>query len=614
MSVIPAPSELSISVAASWWRRINWGMVGLAVILLAFGIFVWTHFAPAISEPDDNGYFAQGSLLEQTGHTSFTPESDAQYIGMHWLLTPSGQYISRYPPGLAAVVGAVYLVAGYKASVLVNPAFAVLAIAGMYLLARRVVPAGWALVAAAMLAINPTFMQHALACDAHMAVTSYLVWGLYLLVRWSQEGKLWQIFVAGIVLGCIPTIRYPEALFAAGIVAFMLGQWKKWPGIIRHYVAAVLGAAIPIIPLLIRNQLVMGAFWRTGYSLTNEQTGFSWEYFQEHAIEYVKTLHASGAGLMFGIGLVGIVCMICVRKHRAMGLMLALLCVPTLLLYMAYYWAPQGMTGATMRFLLPTFPLYALAGVWALDQMVRPLPLGARIALPLALVGVQMLLATTDVLQQANQLHYRKDVLATVTDAIESVAMPGDVVVANQGLNQHLDFVRRWKVADSSVLSGGMGFGGGGRFAPRAGSADAPSPMQTEKQTVLRERYTGTLADRRAKFAKDLRTWAGGHRVFIVGTALEVQNAFGDYLGADQLRIVEHVALPEAPVMTQRGRLGGMGGPGMGPPGGAGPPGGGRGGFGGFGRPPGGMGGGPMGGFAVGEKEIVIAEIALPEK
>ena len=50
-------------------RRSPWGFLGLAVILIGYSWLIYRNFAPAITEPDDNGYFAQGTLLAQTGHT-----------------------------------------------------------------------------------------------------------------------------------------------------------------------------------------------------------------------------------------------------------------------------------------------------------------------------------------------------------------------------------------------------------------------------------------------------------------------------------------------------------------------------------------------------------------
>ncbi|HTL28125.1 MAG TPA: hypothetical protein VL282_02845, partial [Tepidisphaeraceae bacterium] len=128
-------------------RRVPWVWVGLVVLLVAYAVLLAHNFAPAITEPDDNGYFAQGSLIAQTGHTYFTTESDAQYIGMHWLVTPSDQYISRYPPGLAVLVAVIYKLEGWKASLLVNPALSVLALVAVFLVGRRLTNGAWALVA-----------------------------------------------------------------------------------------------------------------------------------------------------------------------------------------------------------------------------------------------------------------------------------------------------------------------------------------------------------------------------------------------------------------------------------------------------------------------------------
>src|SRR6476661_5631828 len=113
-----------------------WAGIVAGVVIFLFALFLLRHWGPAISEPDDNGYYAQGSLLARTGESYFRRESDAQYIGMHWLLMPQGTFISRYPPGLAAAIAAVYVLAGWRASVLVNPLLAVLGLVGMYLLTR----------------------------------------------------------------------------------------------------------------------------------------------------------------------------------------------------------------------------------------------------------------------------------------------------------------------------------------------------------------------------------------------------------------------------------------------------------------------------------------------
>ncbi len=203
-------------------RSSGWSWVGLVTLVVAYLALLAHNFAPAITEPDDNGYFAQGSLLAQTGHTYFEAESDAQFIGMHWLVTPKDQYISRYPPGLAVAIAIVYKALGYKASLWVNPALSVLALVAVFLVARRLTSGGWALLATAMLAMNPQFVHHALSGDSHIGVTCMLAWTIYFLVRWWQAPSIVSILLAGLSFGCVPTIRYPDAVMALGVGAFLV--------------------------------------------------------------------------------------------------------------------------------------------------------------------------------------------------------------------------------------------------------------------------------------------------------------------------------------------------------------------------------------------------------
>lgn len=615
-------------------RRVEILAASALVLLLAlYGLFLWSRFAPAISDPDANGYWAQGSLLFTTGRTWLVPESDSQYVGMHWLVTPSGRYYSRYPPGLAVLVGVVYKLLGYKASVWVNPALAVLTLLGLYFLIRRVIHPGWAVVGTATLAMNPTFNHHALACDSHMAVTFCLVWGLVLLLRWSQNGKLWEIFTAGVFLGAIPTIRYAEALFALGIGLFLLWQWRSHPRIWIHYLAASVGAAIPIVPLLIRNQLAFGAFWRTAYALTKEQTGFGWQYFKQHFVYYIHLLTGEGVGIFFALGVVGMVLMCGTRRWRPMGVLLGLLTIPITFLYMSYYWTSGGMATATMRFLIPTFVCYTVAGVWSLAQVTAQYSAAFRVAVVLVVLLVHASWGAISSLTDTRRLHYEKVVLARITDALEQNIQRDDIVMAPQQILQHLDFVRYWRLAELPMTRGSPGFD---RFRDRQFDQDAPSPRQLERVRIQEEKYRGlTLAEREKKIAGDVIKWAGGHKVYYVGTERDLQEMQGECFNRRYFQIIAKVSLPEAPPLQERGGfMGGMrfrfpadanrpgapaGGPpdaapGPPPPPGVGPPpaglpdGAGPFGFRG-GRRFRGMGGGMFGlGFLAGEKEVVIAK------
>ena len=517
----------------------------LLLVLAVYAIFLWQRFSPGIVTPDANGYWAQGSLFAQTGRTGFIPETDSQYIGMHWLVTPDGIFYSRYPPGLAVIIAVIYKIAGYRASVMVNPVMAVLTLAGMFFLLRRLAPGWWPLAGVVALALNPAFNHHAIACDSHMAVTFFLTWGLLHLLRWSERGTVWEIFAAGLLLGAIPTIRYPEAIFGAAIVAFLLWHWRSHPRIWLHYLAATAGAAIPIIPLLVRNHLAFGSVWKTAYALTNEQTAFAWDYFAQHYSIYIRQLSGDGAGLLFALGIVGITWMCAVKRWRTTGVMLALLVVPVTVLYMSYYWNPQ-MSGETMRFLLPTFVCYVAGGVCLLSHATDKVSPALSISIALVLLAIQAVWRIPQSLSNSDRLRYHQQVLAQVTDALEQHTQHGDVVLARQQFLQHLDFVRQWRLADQSLMRGQIGMG---RFFNFQDNSDAPSWRQVENERQRAEKFAGMTPRQRESYAaNDIHRWAGNHKVYFVGIQRDFQQTQGGgFFYPDSFKIIARSPLPEPP-------------------------------------------------------------------
>lgn len=598
----PTTAAISDPFLSRWTARIV-----LLLVLIGYAVFLSRYFAPAISTPDADGYWAQGSLLANTGRTWFTPDADTQYIGMHWLITPDDRYISRYPPGLPALVAVVYKVAGYRAAVMIDPALAVLTLLGLYLLARRVVPRWWAIAAVLMLSVVPIFTQFALASESHIPLTFCLVWGSYLLLRWanwpvdrssselpaapSLSRRLPMALLAGLLLGAIPTVRYPEALLALGLGVFVLSQIRRYPRIWLDYSALLIGAAVPLSALLIRNHLLLGAFWKTGYTLTNEQTGFSWYYFKTHFFQYIRAIQSDGLGLPFALGIAGIVWMVCTRRVRALGLMLLVESVAMVCLYMAYYWAPQGQM--TMRFLLPLFPGFIIAGVWMLAQATATAPRFARFAVGVSIVSVQLLWGGETAMNSARMLHYQQNILALTTDGLEKVAAPGDVIIAGAGIQQHLDFVRQWKLVDlSPTRMPGMPFRTP-TWAARINS-DTPSPMQRQKMIRRMERYEDMSDEEREQaIAADVLKWAGDRSIYFVGAVADMQQARTLLLDKGKFEVVARIPLPDRPQMSNPGGppwvagglAGGMNGMQPGGPGGPGGP------------PPDGLMGGPGGGF-----------------
>lgn len=478
------------------------GATLVAMLLVAAHlVFLLTFFEPAISTPDANGYFAQARLLANEHQTYFESESPLQYVPPHWLSMDGIRYYSKYPPGLPVLAALAYSVFGPKAALLVNPVMASLTLLALFLLCRLWFGAGWGLLAAVLMAFNPITNQQALFAFAHTAVAFFLVWGLYFVSRWARDRRLWAVFLAGLFFGAIPSVRYAEVLFCFAFVIFMLLHLRSEKRLWRTLAAASSGLALPILALCIRNHFAFGAFWKTGYSLTHEQTGFGWNYFVEHAVPYLEQLLGRGSGMLFGLGVVGLAAMCASREGWKRGVLLALIAIPATLLYMAYYWSADGMS---MRFLAPTLFVYAIASTSLLFELTA-------VRRAMALAGSVVLLAVTacwglpQSIESLGQLERDNAALAEITQVIKDNVTRGSVVIADSHVQQQLDFLGDWKLVDETAL----------RRRPAAegpdllddGMVHEPSPRPPSRSLA---RYEDLRGDARLEaMVDDIFRWAG---------------------------------------------------------------------------------------------------------
>ena len=516
--------------------RIRRGEVALCLglmTLLAVGhfAFLMSYFEPAIHQPDANGYFAQATYLAQHGRASFVPASPIQYIGMHWLKTDDGRYFSHYPPGFSLVLTVPFMLGGPTAAMVVNPLMSTLTLVGLYLVASIWLGPKWGLLSAALMAFNPAANTWALGYFAHTATAFFLIWGIYFLARWEKTASWKSALVAGLLLGTLPSVRYPAVLFCAAAGLFALVAIRRRRHARRSALIGLVAMAVPICALLVRNHFAFGAFWRTGYSLTNEQTGFGWDYFVRNLVPYIQGLQGEGVGLLFGPGLLGMVAISLRRRTWRHGLLLTGLVVPVTLLYMSYYWGGAGRGSGAMRFLVPTFFIYTLAAVWLLAILAE---VRARIALAAAVLLLVTYacwgLAGSKTALERQQPPARA--LATITDTLTQHVPAGNLIIAGNAIQQHLEFVGKWKLVDETVMQDSRR----GRFLLRRleTNDNRPSPMQPEKLAERLKRYQGLDEfDRNRQFVKDLWTFAGDDgRVFWL-VSEDRLNTFKESLPAD---------------------------------------------------------------------------------
>lgn len=586
---IPAvaqPSDFAAVSVNTWWRDPRVPFYGVLVLALAHLVWVGANLSPAIMSPDANGYVVQARLIAEAGRTSFTTQSPAQFVGMHWLETTDGLFHSRYPAGLPLIFAAAWKIGGLGALVWINPVLASATLVLVFFLARRFTGGWTALLAAAVVATVPVTNQHALDADAHVAATFFLVGGVLALLRFGETRAPAMGLLAGVLLGIVPTVRYPEAL-----VGVTMGAWLLWQvrPIVRVW-PAVLGAALPIGALCVHNAAAYGAFWRTGYALTNEQTGFGIGYFFSHALGYLQALGGQGLALFFAFGAAGVAALAVERRTRGAGVLFAGIVTPLVLLYMAYYFggggpgAGLGAAVGNLRFLVPTFPFFAIAGAWLLGRMADQLGAAGRAAL-VAVAALQLIVGVGASAQMLKQSGASIAAAAGVRKLAEKEIPAGAVVIVERQLAESLDAAGKWKLVDESMVGaaggglragGPMGMAGGGAarggmpgggFPPMGGrggmtgGADQPSPQQVGKNRAQQERYAGLNAtDRRTRVWADIATWAADKPVYWFARSLDVlDNALPDDYD------YKSVAEIDAPSMMGPG--GGGGGPGGGAPG-----------------------------------------------
>jgi len=515
----------------------------VALLIAAYLAILIRNFAPGLESPDVNGYYAQGSLLATTGKTYFVVESPVQFVGRHWLVTGDGRFYSRYSPGFPVLIASVYRVLGANASLALNGFLALLGVFGIYLLVNIELGGYWGVAAAFILATNVTFNIHSMISASHMLALVLLLFGFLFFVIWTRSGRIASVFAAALCIGCLPAVRPPEALYGMGAAAFILAHSKGRPRVWLHWLAAAAGGLVPLVPFLLYNHYAFGAFWKTAYELTREQSGFSLRNILYHVPVYARTLfHGDGLGIFFPLGVAGVAVMCSLKGQRRTGWPLVLFFTPVTLLYMAYYWAPIEQVDYTARFLLPTFPLYIYAGLWAVRRLRGLGGWHRRLRVILSvLITLQAVWGGARSLIALGYIHRAKSVFAQVTRVLDANVPPRSVVIANSDIQQHLDFVRRWRLVDLTLAWEHP-------FEKAREDADAGGPqmIQTHKRLTRALKYVNLAPDAREEaFARDVLAWAGAGDVFYVGTEADMNGMHGKWFRSANFRIVARSALPK---------------------------------------------------------------------
>ena len=251
--------------------------------------------------------------------------------------------------------------------------------------------------------------------------------------------------LAGIGMGCAIATRYADVLLLAPMIL-----WLSTSSATRqHRWAFGLGLALPCAALAIYHGVLFGSPWRTGYALTDEQTGFAVGYLIRNAQLYVEAFVGCGLGPLFFLACLGFLALW--RRDRSRGVLFLAWTLPLALLYASYYWAPGNRPIALTRFLLPLTLPALLLGMGFLVWLSRSRSAAVRATVG-AVVIVQIAWGVVGSVGQLESRHGAMELeqrrVAFVTEHVPA----GAAMFADTTLVHSLDYQGRWNLYEEELL------------------------------------------------------------------------------------------------------------------------------------------------------------------
>jgi hypothetical protein len=438
-------------------RSQAWGAVSIVIVVLALA-FKWT-WVPANGGTDQNGYLVTARLLLRSRSLHFVPADPFQFVGNMMVLTPDGRVFAKYPPGYPLLAG-IAQAAWRDGAYLVNPLCTLLACAWSYLLFRLLLGRFTSVVAVIWLASNPLVLYYANDANSHASTLLCVVVGFWGLIHWIQGHGSWRGLLGAFALGYAATIRYSEALLLLPVLSTAIFEFAARRRRLPESMMFVLAWGIPVGILALVCWKCFGAPWRTGYSFCAEDTGFAWKYFwgdsaigrQAHWETLLVQINWIGLFMLWPIGLGGLIAMI--GRHRRVGAVLTLWVLPTTLLYLLYYWAPDAETSlGYLRFFVSILPALILCALWVAQRGLDTTRLSGKLALG-AVTVLALLVNIRNIAPELEGSLARKAELSEVSRFVAAKVPPGSVLfLADDELSNHLDAQGEYLLYDLRLFS-----------------------------------------------------------------------------------------------------------------------------------------------------------------
>ncbi len=414
----------------------------IAVVLLAMLVF-----EPGVVYRDAYQHLMMGRHMaegdfEPRLEPSRTPRYTAMDIGLR-----DGREVRfwKYPPGVALLlVAPAVLLGGPEAALYINPVLCVVILLLFNHLCQRLV-GGWTAAAGVMLVMmNPLWPLLGPSYLSHRAVSLLLVASLILLVRTRETGSWRSGLLYGLLVGLVPSVRYPEAVIVPALALPMIVMSLRGRLPRRALFGFLAGMALPLALLGVYNMVAFGSPLTTGYSLSEEQSAFGLSYLGTNSgIFFTGLLSDMGAHVIL-LAVCGVTLLLRRGGERLLAASLALPFLMSVTLYASFKWEYDG------RYFLPFVYPVVLSVLLALEWLQR----NARKLLAPMLAGA-LALSAAAAGEEARVLLVAEEAAGSARAACDMVrgAVPdGSVVVTHPSLAWTLDFLGDYEILDAGLM------------------------------------------------------------------------------------------------------------------------------------------------------------------
>ncbi|MFH1024287.1 MAG: hypothetical protein V1809_12975 [Planctomycetota bacterium] len=549
----------SSSGSASVARRMALPVLLAAALALLHFALLQSFFEPAVTPADENGYYATAKALVTMGRFHTASPDEFSFVGNMRVRNDRGEYYAKYPPGFPLLLSSVWQTLGLDAAFWVNPVASALVIFLMFFIlffffcrmadgvsenaGPPFSPVSLATLGTLILAANPSFAIFGVSQMSHPVALFFQMGGLLAAAAGFFRRSRLLAFAGGLFLGYGVAIRYADGLLLVPFAALTAWQWWKERRFPEGALSFALGAMLPLAFLAVYHGAAFGGPFRSGYALTEEQTGFGFGYLVKSGPVLLGSIFYSGIGIFAALAMPGLALLW--KRRREEALVAGLWVVPLVAIYAFYYWAPDDRPYRLVRFVLAAYPFFAALGLFLLAEL--PLSKRSGRAVILGITALVLFQEIPHTLQNLRETGDRNRNVRLMAELAQKRLPPESVLIAEEQFLGHLDIMTDFRLYPRNLFQPGAG-----KRAKNQAKATGPRGLQRERAQDLAKILPDRPPAEARKFLKDFLKGhlAAGRTVAVLTPRPDeknIQNQLSPEYKATELGMVRVPIFPPPP-------------------------------------------------------------------